>query len=278
MRKSDFLFRSHFAFAAIVGLLSAWSSISAIPASAAGAEITYWFWKDNPDDNTIANLTAKFEKETGIHVNLMSDVTYNEFFSFLVNSIAAGTAPCAAQLNTTYLGPLINADFLEPLNDRIAAWPGRSAYRYLFSNPRFIAYTLNSAVVAMGTVIVTTTLALLAGTALSRYKFRGRTFVLLGTLLLQLFPTILLITPLYIEMRTFGLLDTKHGLMIVYTAFSLSFSTWLMKGYAVKQPPGLARVFEHEQPISQQALAGVPRSSRQHTGRRNNGLEVRNPA
>src|SRR6516225_10657163 len=107
MRKSDFLFRSHLAFAAIVGLLCAWSSISAIPASAARAEITYWFWKDNPDDNTIANLAAKFEKETGIHVNLMSDVTYNEFFSFLVNSIAAGTAPCAAQLNTTYLGPLI---------------------------------------------------------------------------------------------------------------------------------------------------------------------------
>jgi len=125
MRKSDFLFRSHLAFAAIVGLLCAWSSISAIPASAARAEITYWFWKDNPDDNTIANLAAKFEKETGIHVNLMSDVTYNEFFSFLVNSIAAGTAPCAAQLNTTYLGPLINAGVLEPLNDRIAAWPER---------------------------------------------------------------------------------------------------------------------------------------------------------
>ena len=119
--------KSMFAFAAIIGLVFAWSSISAIPASAAGAQITYWFWKDNPDDNTIANLAAKFEKETGIHVNLMSDVTYNEFFSFLVNSIAAGTAPCAAQLNTTYLGPLINAGVLEPLNDRIAAWPGRSA-------------------------------------------------------------------------------------------------------------------------------------------------------
>ena len=119
------MFRSHFAFAAIVGLLCAWSSISAIPASAARAEITYWFWKDNPDDNTIANLAAKFEKETGIHVNLMSDVTYDEFFRFLVNSIAAGTAPCAAELTSTYIGPLINAGVLEPLNDRIAAWPER---------------------------------------------------------------------------------------------------------------------------------------------------------
>jgi multiple sugar transport system permease protein len=114
--------------------------------------------------------------------------------------------------------------------------PNLAAYRYLFSNPRFIAYAFNSAVVAIGTVIVTTTLALLAGTALSRYRFRGRTFVLLGTLLLQLFPTILLITPLYIEMKTFGLLDTKHGLMLVYAAFSLPFSTWLMKGYVDQIP------------------------------------------
>jgi multiple sugar transport system permease protein len=113
-------------------------------------------------------------------------------------------------------------------------WPRHAnlkAYEYLASNHKFIEYAINSALVAVGTVIVTTTLALLAGTVLSRYRFKGRKFVLFGTLLLQLFPTVLMIVPLYIEMRTFGLLDTKRGLMIVYTAFSLSFSTWLMKGY-----------------------------------------------
>jgi multiple sugar transport system permease protein len=118
-------------------------------------------------------------------------------------------------------------------------WPNKpsfAAYAYLFSNPRFISYAINSVVVAMGTVIVTTTLALLAGTVLSRYRFRGRNIVLFGTLILQLFPTVLMIIPLYMEMRTFGLLDTKHGLMIVYTAFSLSFSTWLMKGYVDSIP------------------------------------------
>jgi multiple sugar transport system permease protein len=123
-----------------------------------------------------------------------------------------------------------SADRIWPQN------PNLEAYRYLFSNPRFIAYTFNSAVVAVGTVIVTTTFALLAGTALSRYRFAGRTAVLLGTLLIQLFPSILLITPLYIEMKTLGLLDTKHGLMLVYTAFSVPFSTWLMKGYVDQIP------------------------------------------
>jgi multiple sugar transport system permease protein len=114
--------------------------------------------------------------------------------------------------------------------------PSFAAYEYLLSNPRFISYAVNSIIVAMGTVIVTTTLALLAGTVLSRYRFRGRKIVLFSTLILQLFPTVLMIIPLYMEMRTFGLLDTKRGLMIVYTAFSLSFSTWLMKGYVDSIP------------------------------------------
>ena len=83
------MFRSHFAFAAIVGLLSAWSSISAIPASAARAEITYWFWKDNPDDNTIANLAGKFEKETGIHVNCRMSLTTNFSASWSTRSLPA---------------------------------------------------------------------------------------------------------------------------------------------------------------------------------------------
>jgi multiple sugar transport system substrate-binding protein len=110
---------------AIAGLVSAWSSISTIPANAADAQIDYWYWKDNPDDNTIADLADKFEKETKIHVNLMSDITYNDFFNQLVNSVAAGTAPCATQLSTNLLGQMIAAGVLEPLNDRIAAWAGK---------------------------------------------------------------------------------------------------------------------------------------------------------
>jgi multiple sugar transport system substrate-binding protein len=119
--------RRTFALGAITVPVTALSRGSANRAKAARTEINYWFWKDNPDDHTIADLAASFEKQTGIHVNLMSDVTYSDFFNFLVNSVAAGTAPCATHLNTNYLGQLIAAGVLEPLNDRIAAWPGESA-------------------------------------------------------------------------------------------------------------------------------------------------------
>lgn len=114
--------------------------------------------------------------------------------------------------------------------------PSFSAYADLLSGTAFLTYVRNSLIVAVGTVLLATTCALLAGTALSRYKFRGRTAVLYGILLVQLFPVILLIVPLYIELKTFGLLDSKLGLVLAYTAFALSFSIWLMKGFIDQIP------------------------------------------
>jgi multiple sugar transport system permease protein len=114
--------------------------------------------------------------------------------------------------------------------------PSFQSYVDLLTGTAFLQYAGNSLLVALGTVILTTLFALLAGTALSRYKFRGRTAILMGVLLVQLLPTILLIVPLYIELKSVGLLNTKIGLVIVYTAFSLSFSTWLMKGFIDQIP------------------------------------------
>jgi len=118
----------------------------------------------------------------------------------------------------------------------VPANPSIEAYVDLLTGTAFLQYAANSLMVAAGTVVLTTACALLAGTALSRYKFRGRTAILYGILLIQLFPAILLIVPLYIELKSLGLLDNKFGLILVYTAFSLSFSTWLMKGFIDQIP------------------------------------------
>ena len=116
--------------------------------------------------------------------------------------------------------------------------PSLEGYRELFGTS-FVQYFFNSLLVAIGVVILTTTFALMAGTALSRFRFRGRTPVLFGILLVQLLPSMLLIVPLYIELKTFGLLNTRFGLIFIYTAFSLPFSTWLMKGFVDQIPVAL---------------------------------------
>jgi len=114
--------------------------------------------------------------------------------------------------------------------------PSFQSYLELITGTGFLQYLGNSVIVAVGTVVLTTLFALMAGTALSRYRFRGRSVVMYGVLLVQLFPTILLIVPLYIELKSVGLLNSKFGLVLVYTAFALSFSIWLMKGFIDQIP------------------------------------------
>lgn len=121
-------------------------------------------------------------------------------------------------------------------NAVLPAHPTARSYPQLLTRTGFVENVGNSILVAAGTTILTVAIALLAGTALSRYRFRGRRIVLTGVLLIQLFPTILLIVPLYIELRNLGLLDNKFGLILIYTAFSLSFTTWLMKGFVDQIP------------------------------------------
>jgi multiple sugar transport system permease protein len=116
------------------------------------------------------------------------------------------------------------------------AHPTLSAFPNLLFDTPFLQYLGNSVFVAVGTALVTIPCSLLAGTALSRYKFTGRRVVLAGILVLQLFPSILLIVPLYIELKTIGLIDNKIGLILVDSAFAMSFSTWLMKGFVDQIP------------------------------------------
>jgi multiple sugar transport system permease protein len=116
------------------------------------------------------------------------------------------------------------------------AHPTLSAFPGLLTETPFFTYLLNSIEVAVGTVVLTTSCALLAGTALSRYRFRGRGLVLAGVLFMQLFPSILLIVPLYVEFKAIGLIDNKLGLILIDTTFALAFSTWLIKGFVDQIP------------------------------------------
>ena len=116
------------------------------------------------------------------------------------------------------------------------AHPTLDAFPSLLTETPFFQYLLNSMEVAIGTVVLTVSCALLAGTALSRYQFRSRGVVLAGILFMQLFPSILLIVPLYIELKAIGLIDNKIGLVLVDTTFALAFSTWLVKGFVDQIP------------------------------------------
>lgn len=101
----------------------------------------------------------------------------------------------------------------------------------LFSDSDFGRYLLNSAIVAGSSMIVTVVLATLAAYAFSRYSFRGRRVFMLCVVATQLFPFVILITPIYSLFVRYQLLNTYQGLAIAYVAITLPFSIFLMLGY-----------------------------------------------
>ncbi len=124
----------------------------------------------------------------------------------------------------------------------VTYWPENftfESYRRLFSDYNFIRPMTNSLVVASATTLVSLTVSLLAAYAFSRFQFRGRKFLMTLFLTNNMFPTVLLLIPLYAIMRKLGILYTPAALILAYTTFTIPFSIWLLNGYLADLPPSL---------------------------------------
>ncbi|WP_270886064.1 ABC transporter substrate-binding protein [Pedococcus sp. 5OH_020] len=89
-----------------------------------GTTINYWYWKDDTTDQTMNQLAAKFEAQTGIKVKIDDSVAQPKFYDKLVNAVAAGNAPDATQLDTNMMGKLINSHVLADLTSETKSWKG----------------------------------------------------------------------------------------------------------------------------------------------------------
>ena len=98
---------------------------------------------------------------------------------------------------------------------------------------------LNSLIAATGTAVLNLVLGTLAGYSLARFEFRGRTTLLLLYLGSRMLPGIALIVPLYLTMKTYGLLDNLAALVVTYLTFTLPFTIWLLRNYFQGVPRSL---------------------------------------
>jgi len=88
----------------------------------------------------------------------------------------------------------------------------------------------NSAIVAVGTMVLSILLAILPAYALSRFRFRGKGalgFMLFTT---QMLPEAMLVVPLFAIFANLALLNTLGGLILANTAFTVPVITWILKG------------------------------------------------
>ena len=125
----------------------------------------------------------------------------------------------------------------------VTYWPSHitfEAYRKLFTTTvDFLTAMKNSLIVAVSTTIVSLTVSTLAAYAFSRYRFAGRKFLMCVFLCNNMFPTVLLLIPLYSIMRSLGLLYSHTSLVLSYTTFTIPFSVWLLLGFLNDLPMSL---------------------------------------
>ena len=101
----------------------------------------------------------------------------------------------------------------------------------LLQRTSFVQNLRDSLVVASGAVLLGLSLALPAAYAFSRFRFRGRRFLRVQFLVVNMFPVVLLILPLFMLLRDLGLLDTYLALIMGHATFTLPFAIWLLTSY-----------------------------------------------
>jgi multiple sugar transport system permease protein len=95
---------------------------------------------------------------------------------------------------------------------------------------------LNSAIVAGSATVLALSLAAPCAFALARLPFKGKAGILGLVVAVSMFPTIAVISPLYLLVRALGLRDTLAALIVTHTAFALPVAIWILTSFFRQLP------------------------------------------
>lgn len=118
--------------------------------------------------------------------------------------------------------------------------PRWSNYLRAFQEAHIGLYLANTFIVVGCAVVLTLLVSSMAAYVLARYQFPGSRFLYYVFVAGMTFPIFLGLVPLFFVVQNLGLLGTKIGLILVYTAYSLSFSIFFLTGFFRTQPKELA--------------------------------------
>ena len=148
-----------------------------------------------------------------------------------------------------YMGLLSFRNLGAVLNDPGALWISvgqfsLDAYRRVIvpvasGGEGFLGFVRNSALLAIGTVVITLAITIPGSYAVSRLRFFGRRQVSALFLAVYLFPSILLAVPLYVFFSKIGLRDSLVAVLLVYVAQTVAVSIYMLRNYFQTIPVSL---------------------------------------
>lgn len=103
--------------------------------------------------------------------------------------------------------------------------------RKFFTTYNFGRMTLNSLITCIFAMIICITCACLAGYGVTRFQFKGKKQLMDFLLVTQMFPSVMLVVPFYAVLSKYHMTNKLIGLIIVYAATNVAFSTWMLVSY-----------------------------------------------
>ncbi|MYZ07727.1 ABC transporter permease subunit [Streptomyces sp. SID2999] len=101
-------------------------------------------------------------------------------------------------------------------------------------------YFLNTVLVVGGSLIGTLVLGSMAAYVLARFDFPGNRFIYYLFVGGMSFPIMLALVPLFYVVNNMGMLNTIHGLILVYIAYSLPFTVFFLTAFFRTLPTSVA--------------------------------------
>ena len=109
-------------------------------------------------------------------------------------------------------------------------------FKTLFTKFNYGKWYLNTLYVAVLTTLFSIIIHTMTAFVFARFRFKGRKMGLLSVMVLQMFPSFMSLTALYMIALNFGMLNNLNMLVIVYIAGGIPANIWLVRGYMLNIP------------------------------------------
>lgn len=117
--------------------------------------------------------------------------------------------------------------------------PTLDNYQRLFSRMRFFSNLIDSLIIATMSMLFGLSVSITASFSFSRFRFWARRYLMIQFLVINMFPIVLLLIPLFMITSRLGINDTYIALVLAYGTFTIPFSTWMLTSFFNAIPKSL---------------------------------------
>lgn len=117
--------------------------------------------------------------------------------------------------------------------------PTLANYAHILLDSDFTLNLANSFYVSFGTLFMSLPISILAAFSFARWNFRGKSFWLILILASQMIPGMASLVPLFSILKGVELLDTRIGLIFVFSAQTIPLNIWILKSFFETIPQDL---------------------------------------